>query len=321
MKKLLDYIFLMRPMLIVPVWTIALLGTRAASWRERGLTPFKLDHYPFATFQSLDANLLLMLLFGTLLAGAIFILNQIYDIESDRQNEKLFLLADGHVSVSEARVLYWVLTVIAIAGAFWLNWQLGILFIVGAGLGFQYSFPPLKVRENAYKAFRNNIVGHGMVAFLFGWVIYTNFSLEGVLKSLPYVFAVGAVYLTTTLPDIKGDVDTGKKTYAAEWGITRTIKNAAWMVVVALILSVMAGDYGFTITAGITAPVLIAAALRNSVDLALIASKIAILVLSLFAAMYFPIYFVILIVTYAATRLYYAKRFGLAYPAFSGHNK
>lgn len=321
MKKLIDYIFLLRPMLIIPVWSIALLGARAASWRARGINPFQLDHYPFAAFTSYDLNLLLMLLLGALLSGAIFALNQIYDVDSDKENEKLFLLADEHVKISEARILYWVLTVIAIAGAFLLNWQLGVLFVFGGWLGFQYSHPRFKVRESAYKAFRNNIIGHGMAAFMFGWVMYTNFSLEGVIKSLPYVFAVGAVYLTTTLPDIRGDESVGKVTYAVEWGVAKTLKNSAWLVALALVLSIMTADYGFSITAAVTLPLYILAAAKGSVDLAITASKAAILVLSLFAAIYFPLYLVILLAAFGLTRAYYSRRFGMAYPALSGGSK
>ena len=59
--KLFDYIFLTRPMLIIPVWTIALLGARAAEWRSRGTDPFILDQYPFVDFSPDARQMLLML--------------------------------------------------------------------------------------------------------------------------------------------------------------------------------------------------------------------------------------------------------------------
>lgn len=180
-----DYLFLMRPMLIIPVWTISLLGARAAGWRERGLSPFEIDRYPASAFTTLDLNLLLVLLLGGLLAGGVFILNQIYDVDSDRANRKLFLLADGHVSRGAAFGLYIAVTVAALLGAFLVNRQLGFLFAVGAWLGLQYSLPRFKVRANPYKAMRNNMLGHGTIAFLFGWVLVQNFNIEGILRSIP----------------------------------------------------------------------------------------------------------------------------------------
>ncbi len=317
MTKLLDYIFLTRPMLIIPVWTISLLGARAALWRERGFSPIRLDHYPFVSFTSSDLDLLVMLLLSTFLAGGIFILNQIYDADSDKLNKKLFLIPEGHVSIREAWTLYLVLTAAALVGAFVINWQLGCLFVAGGWFGFQYSFPRFKLREHPYKSFRNNVVAHGTLAFLFGWVMYLNFNLEGIIKSIPYLLAVGAVYLNTTLPDLAGDESVGKKTYGSQWGVKRSLQNATWMVVSALILSVMLADYAFAVAAAVALPFFISAWSSASVTTATLASKVAILALSVFAALFFPLYFLLLILTIVATRIYYAKRFNLQYPVLT----
>ncbi len=317
MNKLLDYIFLTRPMLIIPVWTIALLGARASLWRERGLNPVTIDRFPFVDFSTAESNLLLMLLLATFLAGAVFVLNQIYDADSDRINKKLFLIADGKISTSEAWTLYIVLNVLAIGGAFIFNWQLGCLFIAGAWFGFQYSYPRLKLREHPYKQFRNNVVAHGTLAFLFGWVMYLNFNVEGILRSIPYFLSVGAVYLNTTLPDLEGDKTVGKITYGVEWGVGKTQKRALWNVIIAIVAAFAISDYACMIAALIALPFFIAALSRQSVAMSTLASKVAILALSLLAAFFFPPYLLILVLTISATRIYHAKRFGIEYPVFT----
>jgi 4-hydroxybenzoate polyprenyltransferase len=316
--KLFDYIFLTRPMLIIPVWTIALLGARAAEWRSRGTDPFILDQYPFVDFSPDARQMLLMLAMSTLLAGGIFILNQIFDVESDRRNKKLFLIADGHVSLTEAWVLYILTTTVAIVGAFLINWQLGFLFVVGAFIGLQYSLPFFNLREHPYKSFRNNMVGHGVLAFLFGWVMMQNFNFEGIVKSLPYMLAVGATYLNTTLPDLEGDKAVGKKTYGMEWGLGKTLRTSSWMTVVAALLAVMFADYAFALAAVISLPFLLAARMHESLPQAILATKISILALSLFAAIYFPPYLAIILFVIVATRIYYAARFSLKYPVLTG---
>jgi 4-hydroxybenzoate polyprenyltransferase len=312
--KAFDYIFLLRPMLIIPVWTISLLGARAALWRQRGISPFILDHFPFKPFTSNDLGLLAMLALATLLAGGIFVLNQIFDVKSDRQNKKLFLMADGHVSKHEAWIIYWLTTGVAIIGAGALNWRLGILFVAGALVGFQYSHPRFKVRADAYKSMRNNMLGHGMLAFLFGWVMYQNFNIEGVLKSVPYLLAVGAIYLNTTLPDIKGDKATGKLTYGVAWGVPKCQSISLFLIFASLVLSVMAADYSLTISAAIALPFAVAAKARRSVEYSVLTTKVAVLALSLFAALFFPVYLSILMVVITCTRVYYQKRFAMAYP-------
>lgn len=308
-------------MLIIPVWTISLLGARAALWHERGLSPFQLDRFPFGSFTSSDIQLLVMMVLATLLTGGVFVINQIYDIKTDKENGKLFLLADGHLTLNEARGIYAVTTLLAIAGAFILNWQLGILFVAGAALGMQYSHPRFKVRRDAYKSMRNNILGHGMLAFLFGWVLYQNFDIQGVLKSVPYMFAVAAVYLNTTLPDIKGDKAAGKTTYAITWGKGKTQTIAAVHVLAALILSVMAADYGFTIAAAIALPFFIMARSTGEIAHSVLASKVAILMLSIFACLFFPPYVVLFAITILIARAYYARRFSISYPVLWDRGK
>ena len=317
MNKLVDYIFLMRPMLIIPVWTISLLGARASLWRERGTSPITLDRYPFVNFTTSDLNLLAMLALATLLAGGVFIINQIYDADTDRINKKLFLIPEGHISTGEAWKLYIAATAIAVIGAFTLNWQLGCLFVAGAWFGFQYSYPYFKLREHPYKSFRNNIVSHGILAFLFGWVMYLNFDIEGIIKSMPYLLAVAAVYLNTTLPDLAGDKSSGKTTYGGLWGVDKTQRSAFLFVLAATLFSIMAADYGFTITAAISIPFFLAAWIRQSVALSTLACKIAILALSVFAAIFFPLYGAILLFTIIFTRIYYSRRFNIAYPALT----
>ncbi len=318
MTKLLDYIFLMRPMLIVPVWTISLLGARSALWRERGISPITLDRFPFMSFTTSDLDLLIMLGLSTLLAGGVFILNQIFDAESDRVNKKLFLIAEGHVQIREAWVLYFLATSIALIGAFILNWQLGCLFAAGAWFGFQYSYPHFRLREHPYKSFRNNVVAHGTLAFLFGWVMYLNFNIEGIIKSFPYFLAVGAVYLNTTLPDAKGDEATGKSTYGIVLGTARAQQYAFLMVLGGLIFSVLIADYAFTVTAAISLPFFFTAWSRESVSVSTLASKVAIITLSILAAVFFPIYAAILIFTIVLTRIYYERRFQISYPILTG---
>lgn len=319
MNKLLDYIFLMRPMLIIPVWTISLLGARASLWRDRGVNPMTFDRFPFVNLTTSDLNLLIMLGLSTLLAGGVFILNQIYDVESDRINKKLFLIAEGHITTREAWIAYIFTTGVAIVGAFVLNWQLGCLFIAGAWFGFQYSFPKFNLREHPYKSFRNNVVAHGTLAFLFGWVMYLNFNIEGIIKSIPYFLAVAAVYLNTTLPDLPGDTATGKKTYGAQWGVAKTQRSALYFLLGGLVFSIMTADYGFTITAVVCAPFFFWAALNpDSIAISTLASKVSIIVLSIFAAIFFPVYAAILLFTIVLTKLYYSRRFNIEYPALSG---
>jgi 4-hydroxybenzoate polyprenyltransferase len=72
----LDYFFFLRPVLLPPVWTIALLGT-----------------IPLHESRLLSASAWsIFFLHLTALFGGVYTLNQIYDIESDRLNRKRYFL-------------------------------------------------------------------------------------------------------------------------------------------------------------------------------------------------------------------------------------
>ncbi|HMA77425.1 MAG TPA: hypothetical protein VKO43_08955, partial [Candidatus Krumholzibacteriaceae bacterium] len=74
----LDYIFLTRPIILIPVWTFFLLGAY---------------HATDIAEKSMRNHLLLCgILSFTALIGAVYIINQITDKETDLANNKLFLI-------------------------------------------------------------------------------------------------------------------------------------------------------------------------------------------------------------------------------------
>ena len=130
MLKYLDYIFLMRPVLMPPVWTILLLG-HARSAQLSGET-----HLPG-----------LGLLLVTFLVGGVYVLNQIFDIESDRLNQKLLFLAKGYISKGAAIVETILLNMLSVIPAFLISLKLGFLFLLGTIFGFLYSAPPFSFKN------------------------------------------------------------------------------------------------------------------------------------------------------------------------------
>jgi len=165
------------------------------------------------------------------------------------------------------------------------------------------------------------MVGHGILAFLFGWVLTQNFNIEAIIKSLPYFLAVGAVYLNTTLPDLEGDKAVGKKTYPMEWGLGKTLRTSFWMIIAAVVLAILFADYAFALAAAISLPFFYAAWNHRSQTEATLATKVSILALSLFAAIYFPPYLAVVLLVVVATRIYYSARFSIKYPVLTGKSE
>jgi 4-hydroxybenzoate polyprenyltransferase len=297
MLKYLDYLFLIRPVLMPPVWTILLLGHH----RSSQLTG--------------ESNLPgLVILLVTLLVGAVYVLNQIFDIESDRLNQKLFFLAKGYISKRSATWETVFLNLMSIAPAHLISLRLGLLFTLGMVLGFLYSAPPFAFKNRPFGGLLMNALPYGSLTFLSGWSMNHNLSTEAVFFSLPYMLAVAAIYLNTTVPDIEGDKRVGKITLAVKWGKEKVVIFSSILVLGAIVLSVLTEDIPFLIASAVSFPFFVFSAFSGGERLIILTTKVSILLLSIAAAIFYPWYFAILILGFIGTRFYYKARFNMDYP-------
>jgi len=297
MLKYFDYIFVLRPVLMVPVWTILLLG-----------------HHQGSRYGSSNRSLFWLFIFSTIFIGGVYLLNQIYDLETDRKNKKLFFLAEGHISKKNAWIMTALLYVFSVVPAYFLSLILGIIFTLGLIFSFIYSAPPFSLKNRAYGGFFVNLISHGSLVFLAGFCARADFSLRVVLFSIPYAMAVAAVYLNTTLPDIEGDKISGKMTFGVRYGILKSTLISTLLVILSIVFALIFLDLPFLFSAVLSLPFYIFALVTKEVGKSVLATKSSIFFLSLAAGYFYPWYFVILILGFLGTRLYYKKRFNLEYP-------
>ena len=88
-----DYLAVVRPMLLLPVWTQVILGYYHAVLQRDPLSTVILIWRP-------PAQLVETLVLYSLLAAGCYIVNQIADRETDAVNQKLYLVTDGLVKIS-----------------------------------------------------------------------------------------------------------------------------------------------------------------------------------------------------------------------------
>jgi geranylgeranylglycerol-phosphate geranylgeranyltransferase len=283
---------------MVPVWTILLLG-----------------HHQGSRYATSDKSLFWLFLFSTFFIGGVYLLNQIYDLETDRKNKKLFFLAEGHISKKNAWVLTVFLYLFSVLPAYGLSLTIGIIFTLGLIFSFIYSTPPFTLKNKTYSGILTNLLSHGSLVFIAGFCARADFSLRAVLFSLPYALAVGAVYINTTLPDIEGDKTVGKITFGTRFGILKSTIVSTTLVLLSIILSIIILDLPFLFSAIISFPFYLLALLTKEAGKSVLASKVSILFLSLAAGYFYSWYFIILILGFSGTRLYYKERFNLEYPS------
>jgi 4-hydroxybenzoate polyprenyltransferase len=321
--KLLDHIFLMRPVLLAPVWTILLLGFYHGSlYQGMHVGPFG-----FNLLRVLPVFILM-----TATAGGIYIINQIYDRESDRLNRKLFLIPEGHIKTGTAWRQATVLYVIAAAGAFFISKHIMAILMLSILLGFVYSTPPLSLKNRPWASLFSNILGHGIIVFAAGWFAVSGNQADSLLPMLntvlPYSLAIGITFLCTTIPDMEGDRIAGKITFSVRYGKRKTALVIAVMFLVMMIFTIAAikkPSGGCTLWHRIplllyaeilALPFFIIMVLNPSQRNINFAVKIPVFTLSIIVAVFFWWYFVLIFLVYLTSRLYYQKRFGLDYPSF-----
>jgi 4-hydroxybenzoate polyprenyltransferase len=113
--KYLDYIFVLRPALFFPVWTVFLAGYHANMLFD------PTNNLPGSEIIAANNPIITAVLL-TLLMGAVFIFNQVADIQSDKKNQKLFFLANGIIKKNAAILEGIVLTIFSIGAAFFFNY-------------------------------------------------------------------------------------------------------------------------------------------------------------------------------------------------------
>ena len=297
MFRILDRLFLIRPVLLGPAWTMVLVGRYRAS--ECGFG------------EGANGVGAVMALFS-LLMGGIYVLNQVQDVDVDRLNNKLFLLANGWVSVKSARVQGWMLMTLAVAGAFRLQWKLGVLFLVSMALGMAYN---AGWKGRPVGGLLANMAGFGLLAFVVGWMAGTSpFGWKALWCSIPYPFAIGAVYANTTVLDVEGDRKIGKNTLSVRFGCDGALWLGLAFVACAGAAAWMVGDRIMLLSGGIALPFFGWMMISKDARAIDRASKVAMLALSLRMAWAYPWYLALMGGTFLGSRWYYTKRFGMRYP-------
>lgn len=324
-----DYLFLLRPTLLVPVWTFLLLGyywgsrvdSESGLWKlEDGITFIKglfssiNFNFQISNFQS---PFLWAFLLYSCLMGGVYILNQIADRETDRINQKLFLLSLGIIPLSFAYLEMGILFACALLLSFFIfqfSFFSGFV-LLSLLVGILYSFPPLKLKGRPFMDLLSNSIGFGFINFSTGWLTIAPFSHATVFHSIPYVLSVGAVFLYTTLPDIEGDEKAGDRTTGVLLGRRKSGFLGVILLLSALLSSLSIGD-PFCMTVAILAlPLFLLGIWKDEMRFYLLSIRISAPLLVLWTAVLFPLFFILLGITLLSMRIYYQKRFGFPYPS------
>ncbi|MEW5797203.1 MAG: UbiA family prenyltransferase [Candidatus Zixiibacteriota bacterium] len=297
----LDWFFAARPLLHLPIWSVYLVSL----------------HYHHALSGEEFGWIDLAVLFGMslLFAGAAY-LNQIYDFESDRLNRKVGFLQRGFLTQRQLLVgCAIVLTspVILAPLRSWLALFIAAQFLL---LAIVYSAPPLRLKDRPVGGLFANAYAHGFLvpAAVMPEMDLHNAGLLGWDNPFYFFFAVGGVYALTTIPDRVGDAATGKATVAVILGRTGALAVAVALLILAGITAWNSNHLLLVALAAVALVLTVIALIARSEAVVRIAPKTPLLLLTVIAGYWYPIYLLIVVALLWGTRAYYKRRFGVAYP-------
>lgn len=282
---------------MLPGWSIVLLAHQRSSQNS-----------------ATTGRLILTTLAATLLYGGVYIVNQIFDRETDRINKKLFLLSEGFVSVKSSVWLMVFCFAFSMILSFYLSPTIGLLFSLMFILNVFYSAPFFSFKNKPVLGLLINAIGFGILNFLVGWSLNSELIWRGVLYSLPYFLAVSSIYLNTTLLDVKGDKQVNKITLGIKWGQAKTLWVSQALILATLISAILLKDLPIITTSAVALIFSFKMIASKKTRVIVLTNKISILILSLWAGYFYPWYLAILLVGFLATKAYYKYRFQMNYP-------
>jgi 4-hydroxybenzoate polyprenyltransferase len=300
----LDFIFILRPTVIVGMWVFffagAVLALRAGGTSLILLLP------------SRDV----LLGFGAMTAvlGGGCLLNQITDVETDRVNEKLFFLPRGIVSMRAARVELAVVWLAALALAAPLSAHFKLILAASLVLNITYSAAPVRAKSRIPWDMVWNGLGFGFASAAAGWAAVAPLSTDVIAVGLVYSLAVAGVTASTTVLDVDGDRSEGLRTTAAVLGergaSTLTLVLVAAACAAGAVIRDPLGFFGPLLSL----PLLARAHFTGARSHRIAANQIMVAAFVLVASVRAPALILLLTVVYFGSRAYYRARFGFSYP-------
>lgn len=288
-------------MLHVPVWSVYFVSLHY--------------HHRLSHERFLWSDLLILVCLTLTAAGAYYI-NQVYDYESDERNRKLGFLQNGLVSAKTAMALFIALSVVALGTAVLFSLATFAIILFLFVLSYFYSAPPLRLKDHPTGGWLANAFGYGFVIPLSVMpdITFHNAGLLGWDNPFYFFLAVGSIYVLTTLPDREGDMNTGKRTLAVVLPRGVVISLALAFMLASAWVAYYSGYFALMYISIVSAVPILLCFIIRSPRMELLSAKLPILLLTLLAGYFFPVYFLFIVAIVFGTRIYYRKRFSVTYP-------
>jgi 4-hydroxybenzoate polyprenyltransferase len=174
----------------------------------------------------------------SLATASVFVLNQYFDREADRENEVKSNLpvASGRITPRKTLIFSFLLVISCLILVFIANVHVLPLFIVYLGLWTAYSTPPLRLKSVPVADFVISGIGAGFLPFLIGGgftgKLVSNIS-SIVWCVMPLVLIHCGGHIIQAVGDYEADRKTGVHTFVVRYGRKKGVIVAGFMFLIA----------------------------------------------------------------------------------------
>ncbi len=301
-NKLIDLCFLTRPIILVPVW---------------GFCAFGLHIPKNSLLLGLTVKEALLIMAFSMSYAAVYVINQMADYEVDKSNRGFPLLVKSDISMKEAGITAFLLSLTSISVPLALkNPQIALLSTIGVILGMIYSCKPFSFSGRPFLDFLTNAV-FAFMAVAAGWCAHGGILNDPQLfvSALPYFLLMCAGSISSTLPDMLGDKNHNKVTTPVFLGAKKANLLATLCIILAAVSSGLLSDQLAFWCAAMATPFYILYILYPSSMTMELTYKAGGALTMMAAGLVIPVLFPLGLLVFFATWLYFRKRHNVAYPS------
>jgi 4-hydroxybenzoate polyprenyltransferase len=180
----------------------------------------------------------LVLFAFSLATASIFVLNQYFDREADRENKikSNLPVASGRLTPRKTLIFSFLLVIACSILVFIAEIQVLPLFIVYLGLWTAYSTPPLRLKSVPVADFVISGVGAGFLPFLMGLGLTEQLASKIpliVLGAMPLMLIHSGGHIIQAVGDYEADCRTGVHTFVVSYGRKKGVVVAGFMFLMA----------------------------------------------------------------------------------------
>jgi len=202
----------------------------------------------------LSSELLPAMIVVWLITAGANVINDVFDIEIDRINRPSRVLPSGRITIGQARGYYFLLNGLALLVG--LRLPLVMILIMLAAMTGLYFYSRYWKRMVLIGNFSVALIS--AATFLFG-ALAVNDIRAGIYPAIfAFFFHLGRE-IVKDMQDVKGDLESGAKTFAAYYGLTasRTLINLIFLVLICFLYVPFFQDmyniyYIYVVTPGVT---------------------------------------------------------------------